>query len=117
MSFTEYQNRVLATDQFVLAGGIKIAVSDTGVEISTLTVGTLYVASAVGADVLLHQDTTTAVSSNGNFDVCVTAGSMIRFRAIDTLLNVIEADATSAATAALYIAEVDENILVAQDSP
>lgn len=110
MGFTEYHKKILSTDQFVLGGGIKVAISDSGVEISSLTVGKLYVIAAVGGAALMRQSTDTAVSSNGNFDVCIPAGGMIRHRATDTTYNFIEADASSEATAAVYIAEIDEDI-------
>ncbi len=109
MSFTKFQNSVLATDNFVLEGGIKVLITAASVEIATLVVGTLYVVTAIGGPALLRQSTDAAVSSNANFDVCIPDGGMARFRAIDTILNVIEADVTSSATAAIYIAEIDES--------
>jgi len=107
---SQFESTVLATDNIVLAGGIKVAISDSGVEITSLVVGKLYVVTAVGGAALMHQDTSTAVSSNANFDICIPSGGMIRFRAIDTVCNFIEADANSTAEAAVYIAEVNEAV-------
>lgn len=108
MSISAFQRSILATDNFTLAGGIKVLITDTTVEITTLAVDQIYVVTAVGGAALLHQDATDASSANAGFDVCVPAGGMVRFRAISTTLNVIEADNTSVATAAIYIATVDE---------
>lgn len=104
--------------QFVAGGGIKVAVGATTVEITSLKPGRLYrFTHSAGGDAAATQSpgcvcrfsASDAASSNGNFDFAVAAGESVLVRAIGSVLNVIEMDATSAATAALYIQLIDED--------
>lgn len=103
---------------FRAGGGIKVAVGATTVEITTLKPGQVYrFTHSAGGDAATTQNpgclcrfsASDAASSNGNFDFAVAAGESVLVRAPGTTLNVIEMDATSAATAALYIQPVDED--------
>jgi len=94
----------------VLSGGIKVALSDSQVEITSLVAGKTYILTAIGGHALVRQSTTGASSANAGFDICIPDGGMIKILAIDTVYNFVEADTTSEATAAVYISEVDENV-------
>ena len=107
---------------FRAGAGIKVAVGATTVEITTLRAGRAYrFTHSAGGDAATTQSpgclcrfsASDAASSNGNFDFAVAAGESVIVRAppgnVGTTLNVIEMDATSAATAALYIQEIDED--------
>ena len=103
---------------FAAAGGIKVAVGAATVEITSLKPGRTYrfthsnggdAATTQSPGCLCRFSASDAASSNGSFDFAVAAGESVLVRAPGTTLNVIEMDATSAATAALYIQEVDED--------
>ena len=103
---------------FRAGGGIKVAVGATTVEITTLIPGRVYrFTHAAGGDAATTQNpgclcrfsASDAASSNGNFDFAVAAGESVIVQAPSSTLNVIEMDATSAATAALYIQALDED--------
>jgi hypothetical protein len=89
--------------------GIKVAVGATTVEITSLLPGKEYQLNAVGGDALIRVGADDASSANGGFDFIVSQYSQMHWRSRGTTINVIEADATSAATAALYISEVDDS--------
>lgn len=112
-------DRVLS---FRTGSGIKVAVGATTVEITSLLPGRTYrFTHSAGGDAATTQSpgclcrfsASDAASSNGAFDFAVAAGESLLVRApvgdAGTTLNVIEMDATSAATAALYIQEVSDD--------
>ena len=97
-------------------GGIKVAVGATTVEIATLVKGRRYrVTVAAGGDgagtqtggAVFRWGADDAASSNGNFDFAIAAGESLEIVAESTTINVIEMDATSAATAAVYFSPIE----------
>jgi hypothetical protein len=107
---------------FRAGAGIKVAVGAATVEITSLKPGRVYrfthsaggdAATTMSPGCLCRFSASDAASSNGNFDFAVAAGESVLVRApvgnAGTTLNVIEMDATSAATAALYIQELEED--------
>ena len=112
-------DRVLS---FRSGSGIKVAVGGTTVEITSLLPGRTYrMTHSAGGDAAVTQSAgcvcrfsaSDASSANGGFDFAIAAGESLLVRAppgnAGTVLNVIEMDATSAATAALYIQEVSDD--------
>lgn len=104
--------------QFRAGGGIKVAVGATTVEITTLIKGRRYrITATAGGDAATTQSgaalfrfsASDAASSNGAFDFALAAGESIDIVAPGTTLNIIEADATSAATFAVYIGAYAED--------
>lgn len=104
--------------RFVAGGGIKVAVGAATVEITTMLPGHRYlIAHAAGGDAattqspgaLFRWSASDAASSNGNFDFAIPAGGMLEVVAQGTTLNIIEMDATSAATAAVYISRIQHD--------
>lgn len=104
--------------RFVAGGGIKIAVGATTVEITTMKPGRRYLlVHSTGGDAATTQSpgcvgrwsASDASSANGGFDFAIPAGGWLEIVAQGTTLNVIEMDATSAATAALYICEIEHS--------
>lgn len=100
--------------KFVPGGGIKVAVGATTVEVTTLKPGTRYrFTHSAGGDAattqspgcLVRFSASDAASANGGFDFALAAGESLDITAPSSTINVIEMDATSAATAALYIQE------------
>ena len=65
--------------------------------------------NAVGGDALIRVGADDASSANAGFDFCVSNYAQLHWKATSTTINVIEADASSAATAALYISELDDD--------
>ena len=112
-------DRVLS---FRPGSGIKVAVGASTVEITSLLPGRTYrMTHSAGGDAAVTQNpgclcrfsASDASSANGGFDFAIAAGESLLVRApvgdAGTTLNVIEMDATSAATAALYIQEVSDD--------
>lgn len=96
---------------FVAGGGIKVAVGASTVEITSLKIGAVYQLSAVGGDALVRVGASDAASSNGNFDFIVNEYDQMHWKAPSTTINVIEADTTSDAAAALYISEIADDVI------
>jgi hypothetical protein len=94
---------------FVEDAGIKVAVGATTVEITSLSPGKVYQLNSVGGNALVRVGADDASSANGGFDFCVNDFTQMHWKATSTTINVIEADTTSAATAALYICELDDD--------
>jgi len=89
-------------------GGQLILITAASVEQTGLLPGALYEFTAHGGGALCRWDTTAATIADGGFTFCVSAGETKRVRcpAGNTLLNVIEMDADSAAAATLILSEV-----------
>lgn len=90
-------------------GGFIILVSDSAVEQTGLTPGAIYEFQAHGGTALCRWDTTDAAAADGSFTFTVVPGSgpvYVQCPVGNTLLNVIEANAGSAASATLTVQEV-----------
>lgn len=96
---------------FVAGGGIKVAIGASTVEITSLKIGAVYQLSAASGDALVRVGASDAASSNGNFDFAVTKNAPLKWKAPSTTINVIEADTTSDAAAALYISEIADDVI------
>jgi hypothetical protein len=96
--------------KFVEDAGIKVAIGATTVEITNLRPGTIYQLAAVGGDALIREGADDASSANGGFDFCVNQYTQCHWQARSTTINVIEADATSDAAAALYISRMADDL-------
>ena len=86
--------------------GLIVLLGATTVEQTGLTVGRTYQFTVVGGVALVRWDTSAAVASDGNFDFAVVPGQVVYAVARDTMVNIIELDSSSSATAAVAIAEV-----------
>ena len=89
-------------------GGQLILITAASVEQAGLLPGALYEFTASGGGALCRWDTTAATIADGGFTFCIAPGDTKRVRnpAGNTLLNVIEMDADSAAAATLIMTEV-----------
>ena len=89
-------------------GGINVLITASSVEQTGLLPGALYEFTAIGGMACCRWDTTAATAADGGFTFCVVPGESKRLRnpAANTLLNVIESDAGSIATATLLITEI-----------
>ncbi len=93
---------------YVLGGGILILITAASVEQTGLTAGRTYEAVAIDGGALVKYGTDAATIADGGFDFAVPKnGGPVRFVMVDTILNVIESDSASVATAVLLISEVD----------
>ena len=90
-------------------GGINVLITAASVEQTGLEPGALYEFTAIGGMACCRWDTTAATAADGGFTFCVVPGESKRVRnpSPNTLLNVIESDAGSIATATLLITRVD----------
>jgi len=81
---------------------------DVAVEVTGLSPGSIYEFVALGGAAVCRWDTTAAAATDGAFTFAVTPGQVARVvcPAGNTLLNVIEANADSTATASLLISEI-----------
>ena len=98
-------------EKYEALGGFIIVVSDSAVEQTGLSPGTLYEFTVHGAHALCRWDTTAAAASDGSFTFSVTPGEskLVRCPAGNTLLNVIEANANSDAGATLTVSPAVPN--------
>lgn len=89
-------------------GGVSVVISDASVEQTGLEPGASYDFVATGGTALCRWDTTAATAADGGYTFAVPPGTVVRVRnpADNTLLNVIEAEAGSTATAILTFAKV-----------
>jgi len=86
--------------------GLIVLITAASVEQTGLVVGRTYQFSSVGGVALVRWDTDAAVASDSNFDFAVPPGQLVYAVARSTMLNIIELDTSSSATAACAIAEV-----------
>jgi len=95
---------------FAALGGLHILITAASVEQTGLKPGVLYEFTAVGGHALCRWDTTAAAGADAGFTFAVSPGSPLRVRCptANTLLNVIEASADSAAAATLILSEIAE---------
>ena len=96
------------SEEYEALGGLVVLITASSVEQTGLIAGAIYELSAIGGIALCRWDTTAAAASDGGFTFAVADGETKRVRNPDsnTLLNVIEADASSSATAVLVISRV-----------
>jgi len=89
-------------------GAFHVVISDSAVEETGLKPGALYEFQAHGGHALCRWDTTSPSIGDGTFTFGVAPGCVVRARCPtgNTLLNVIEAGADSAAAASLTISEI-----------
>jgi hypothetical protein len=95
-------------EEYVPLGGGVVAIGAASVEQTGLTAGATYEFTATGGTALCRWDTTAAAASDGGFTFAVVPGTVVRCKNPlgNTLLNVIEAEAGSTATATLTYAQV-----------
>jgi len=93
-------------NNFKALGGFIVLLGAASIEQTGLTVGRTYQLTVVGGVALVRWDTDAAVASDGNFDFAVVPGQIVEVVARSTMLNIIELDASSTATAAVAISEV-----------
>lgn len=93
--------------KYAALGGQVILITAASVEQTGFVKGRTYEFAAIGGMALVRNDTSAAAASDGGFDFAVPDGAVVRFVARDTIFNVIEADASSTATAVLAISEVE----------
>jgi hypothetical protein len=81
---------------------------DIAVEVTGLVPGAVYEFDAIGGGAVCRWDTTSAAATDGAFTFAVTPGSSKRVKNPlgNTLLNVIQANSDSTATASLLITRV-----------
>ncbi len=89
--------------KFAVDGGLLVAIGATTVEQTGLIVGGRYRATAHGGMALVRLGADDASIADGGFDFAVGDGESVDFIATDAALNVIEADADSAANAILAV--------------
>lgn len=89
-------------------GGKVILIGAASVEETGLEPGATYDFVATGGTALCRWDTTAAAAADGSFTFACPPGAVVRVRnpANNTLLNVIEAEAGSTATAVLAVCKV-----------
>jgi hypothetical protein len=95
-------------EEYAALGGINVLITAASVEQTGLVPGAVYEFTAVDGTACCRWDTTAATSADGGFTFVVGKGETKRVRnpAGNTLLNVIESDAGSVATAVLLITRV-----------
>ena len=108
---TSRDNTMSRNDQettYKALGGQVVLITASSVEQTGLLPGALYEMTAVGGHALCRWDTTAAAATDGSFTFAVSPGNPVRVRcpAGNTLLNVIEASADSAAAATLILSEI-----------
>jgi hypothetical protein len=91
---------------FVALAGKLVLLGAVSVEQTGFIKGRTYAFVAVGGTALVRWDTTAATIADGGFDFAVPPGETVYAVARDTLVNIIEAEAGSTATAAVLIGEV-----------
>jgi len=91
-------------------GGFVVLITAASVEQTALEAGETYDFVAVGGTALCRWDTTAAAAADGSFTFAVPPGTVVLVKnpANNTLLNVIEAETGSTATAALLISKVTQ---------
>jgi len=88
-------------------GGQIIALSDSAVEQTALSPGSLYELTCVGGHALCRWDTTAAAAVDGSFTFAVGSTPVrVRCPVGNTLLNAIEASADTATAAQLVLSEI-----------
>ena len=95
---------------YVEGGALLVLITVASVEQAGLVPGRTYEALAIGAGALVKYGTDAATIADGGFDWAVSKnGPPMRFvmPAGVTLINVIESDDTSSASAILLISEVE----------
>ena len=96
------------SETYEALGGINVLITAASVEQTGLEAGATYEFSAIDGAACCRWDTTAATSADGGFTFVVGKGETKRVKnpTGNTLLNVIESDAGSVATAVLLITKV-----------
>lgn len=94
--------------KYAVDGGLLVAIGATTVEQTGLLPGHIYEFAAIGGMALCRWGADAAATADAGFDFAVPAGGKVRARCPtgDTAINVIEAEASSTATATLAISRV-----------
>jgi len=98
----------VGSEEYQAIGGFVVLLGATSVEQTGLEAGRVYEFSVTGGTALCRWDTTAAAASDGSFTFAVVPNTYLRVKCpiANTLLNVIEAETGSTATAVLTLVPV-----------
>jgi hypothetical protein len=98
----------VGAEEYGALSGLVVLITAASVEQTGLVPGAYYEFTATGGTALCRWDTTAAAASDGGFTFAVVPGETKRVRnpVGNTLLNVIEAETGSTATAVLTVSRV-----------
>jgi hypothetical protein len=91
---------------YLIGAGLYVLITAASVEQTGFIAGRTYEAAANGGGALVKFGTDAATIADGGFDFAVPGGAVVRFIMQDTLLNVIEMDASSQTSASVTFSEV-----------
>ena len=94
--------------RYVATGGLTGVISDADIQIDGFISGKRYRLTAGEAGCVCRWSASAAVASNGNFDFAIGANESIEVEAQFTSLSIKEMSTASAATAALFVSEIEE---------
>lgn len=99
----------VGAEEYQALGGFIVLLSDTGIEQTGLEAGRVYEFTVTGGTALCRWDTTTAIVADAGFTFVVVPGQYLRVKCPigNTLLNIIELETGSTATAVLTLVPVD----------
>jgi len=99
----------VGTEEYQALGGFVVLLGAVSVEQTGLEAGRVYEFTVTGGTALCRWDTTAAAATDGSFTFSVVPNTNIRVKCPigNTLLNVIEAETGSTATAVLTLVPVD----------